>query len=95
MLNFQDCLALCELTEEEVLAIAEHEHLPETVALELGHYLLHTTEGVPHIKAIIRDDLAEAIAAHDLKRVLRLKLTLRHFCATHPDVRPCQSRLAG
>lgn len=95
MLNFEDCLALCELTEEEILAIAEHEHLPEAVALELGQYLMHTPDGVPKIKAIIRDDLAEAIAAHDSQRVLRLKLTLRHFCATHPDLRACRSRLAG
>ncbi len=29
MLTFDDCLALCELTEEEIDAIAEHEHLPE------------------------------------------------------------------
>lgn len=91
MLNFQDCLALCELTEEEILAIAEHEHLPEMVALELGQYLVHTPEGVPQIKAMIRDDLAQAIAAGEVERVMRLKLALRHFCATHPDLRACRS----
>ena len=42
MLTFEDCLALADLTEEEILAIAEHENLPETVALELGHHLIHT-----------------------------------------------------
>jgi hypothetical protein len=35
-----DCLELCELSEEEVRAIAEHEHIPEVVALELGDYLI-------------------------------------------------------
>ncbi|HEX7055416.1 MAG TPA: hypothetical protein VF211_15945 [Burkholderiales bacterium] len=31
-LTLDDCLALCELTEDEVLASAEHENLPEIVA---------------------------------------------------------------
>ena len=34
MLTFDDCLGLCELSEEEIRAIAEHEHLPEIVALD-------------------------------------------------------------
>ena len=36
MITFDDCLALCELTEEEIDAIAEHEHLTGTVALEMA-----------------------------------------------------------
>ena len=35
MLTYQDCVGMCELTEDEIRAIAEHEHLPELVALEL------------------------------------------------------------
>jgi hypothetical protein len=30
MITLEDCIALCGLTEAQVLAIAEHEHLPET-----------------------------------------------------------------
>ena len=30
MVTFDDCLALCELTEDEVAAIAEHENLAQT-----------------------------------------------------------------
>ena len=29
MITLEDCIAFCGLTEEEVLAIAEHEHLPK------------------------------------------------------------------
>jgi len=36
MLTREDCLALCELSEDEVAAIAEHEHVPEIVAMEMG-----------------------------------------------------------
>jgi hypothetical protein len=32
-----------ELTEEEIAAIAEHEHLPMIVAAELGNYLIRRT----------------------------------------------------
>ncbi|HEX6528409.1 MAG TPA: hypothetical protein VF004_01230, partial [Burkholderiales bacterium] len=60
MLTLQDCVALCDLTEEEVLAIAEHEHIPEIAAAELGSYLVRTPGGEMCIKSIIRDDLAEA-----------------------------------
>ena len=31
MITLEDCIGLCGLTEEEVLAIAEHEHSPRSV----------------------------------------------------------------
>ena len=40
MITLEDCVGLCGLTEEEVLAIAEHEHLPEIAATALAAYLL-------------------------------------------------------
>ena len=84
MLSLEDCLALCELTEDEVLAIAHHEHIPEIAAAELGNYLVHTPEGERRIKSIIRDDIVEARAAGDRSRELALKLVLRNFVEQHP-----------
>ena len=40
MISLEDCVALCGLTEEEVLAIAEHGQLPEIAATALAQYLL-------------------------------------------------------
>jgi hypothetical protein len=40
MITLKDCVGFCGLTEEEVLAIAEHEHLPEIAATALAQYLL-------------------------------------------------------
>jgi hypothetical protein len=69
MLSLKDCLALCELSEDEVLAIAQHEHIPEIAAAELGNYLvLHAPAGEMRIKSIIRDHIAEARAGGDRKR---------------------------
>lgn len=89
MLSLEDCLSLCELSEEEVLAIAHHEHLPEIAAAELANYLVHTPEGEMRIKTIIRDDLAEAGACGDRTRELALKLMLRNFVRQHPH---CEER---
>ena len=85
MLTYEDCLGLCELTEEEIEAIAEHEHLPQMAALELGNYLIHSADGVPHIKRIIIDDIEQAEQNGNTKHVLHLKLVLKHFIDTHPQ----------
>lgn len=84
MLSLEDCIALCGLTEDEVLAIAEHEHIPEIAAAELGNYLARTPEGELCIKGMIRDDIAAAAARGDRLRELTLKLVVRNFVVQHP-----------
>lgn len=84
MLTREDCIDLCELTTEEVEAIAEHEHLPDIIAAELGNYLIHTDTGVSKIRRIILDDIEKAEKRGDTNHVISLKLTLKHFIETHP-----------
>jgi hypothetical protein len=83
MLTLQDCLELCELTEDEVLAIAEHENLTEIAALELGNYLVHTPAGERRIKAMIVEDIDAARAREDVRHAALLKLVLKHFVDAH------------
>ncbi len=83
MLTFEDCIALSELTDEEIAAIAEHEHLPMIVAAELGNYLIHGADGVPRIKRIIADDIVAADRRGNHPHALALKLVLRHFIEHH------------
>ena len=85
MLSIEDCIALSSLTEEEVAAIAEHEHLPMVVAAELGSYLVSTPDGSRYVKRMIRDDIAAARARGDLVHELALKLVLRHYLSCHPE----------
>ncbi len=87
MLTLEDCIALSELTEEEIDAIAEHEHVPEIIAAELGNYLVHCADGSSRIKRMIRDDIEHARAHRDFAHAAKLKLVLKHFLATHPGVR--------
>jgi len=84
MIRLEDCIELCGLTEEEVLAIAQHEHLPEIVAAELGNYLVSSADGELCIKTMIRDDIAQAASTGDRTRALALKLVLRRFIVEHP-----------
>jgi S-ribosylhomocysteine lyase LuxS involved in autoinducer biosynthesis len=84
MLTLQDCIELSELTEDEILAIAEHEHIPEMAAVEMGNYLVHTAEGERRIKRMILDDIQHARDHGNLRHAATLKLALRHFVSTHP-----------
>ena len=40
MITLEDCIALCGLSKQEVMAIAEHEHVPEIAAAAMAKYLL-------------------------------------------------------
>ena len=85
MLTYQDCLGLCDLTEEEIEAVALHEHIPQMVAVELGNYLIHKPDGTRYIKRMIVEDIEHAESSDDRQRVLQLKLVLKHFIETHPE----------
>ncbi|MDX2143496.1 MAG: hypothetical protein SFV19_09085 [Rhodospirillaceae bacterium] len=88
MITFEDCMGLCELTEAEVEAIAEHEHIPETAALELGHYLLHAPGGTLRISEMIRDDIGAASTRGDVRHAAKLKMALKYFMLMHPQHEP-------
>ena len=60
MITLEDCVGLCGLTEEEVLAIAEHEHLPEIAATALAAYLLSQKHGSEKVLDMIVDDIRQA-----------------------------------
>lgn len=92
MLTLEDCLGLCDLSREEIDAIAEHEHLPDVIAAELGNYLVHTASGQRAIKDIIRDDILSAQTRGDFRHSAKLKLVLRHFidrCRSDPALNCC------
>lgn len=83
MISLEDCIALCDLTPEEVAAIAEHEHVPSISAAALGAYLLHSERGGEAIKRMIHDDIRTAIAAGDAHRARQLVHTYAMFAHEH------------
>ncbi len=88
MITLDDCIAMCGLTEEEVLAIAEHEHVPEIAAAALAHYLLQQQHGAETIRNMIIDDIRHAQRRSDAKRTQQLLHVLHHYLTTHPEARP-------
>lgn len=83
MLTIAECLDFCGLTEEEVLAIAEHENVDEMAAIAMAGYLVQTQEGERRIRRMIVDDIEAAQARGDAAHAAMLKLALQHFVATH------------
>ncbi len=88
MITLEDCVGMCGLTEEEVLAIAEHEHLPEIAAAALAEYLLSQEHGSEAIRDMIVDDIRRAGLQGKKRDVVTLLHVLHHFLKTHPEARP-------
>ena len=85
MLTFDDCLGMSELTEGEIDAIAEHEHIPEICALELGEFLCHRAGGLNKIRRFIIDDIEHAEERGNEKHAQELKAILHIFDSNHPE----------
>ena len=72
MISLEDCVGLSGLTEEQVLAIAEHEHLPEMAATALAQYLSKQAHGMEKIRDMIVDDIRQAQRRRDKAHILML-----------------------
>lgn len=90
MITLEDCLGFCDLTEEEVLAIAEHEHMPEMAAIAYAQYLAHENRGTEEIGRMIAGDIREAQRHNDAEHVRTLLHVLHHFLRAHPEAAPEQ-----
>ena len=93
MLTLKDCIGLSDLSDAEVAAIAEHEHVPEIVAAEIGCELINTPAGRLVVKRYIRycaGSTARIRRAHDRSSVSQRRFPdadgprrLRAVCCTH------------
>lgn len=85
MITVEDCIGLSGLEENEILALAEHEHIPEMAAAALGAYLLHLPNGPEKIRHMIEDDIRNALDRGDRAHAKDLFMALRHFLTEHRD----------
>jgi hypothetical protein len=90
MISLEDCVAISGLTEAQVLAIAEHEHLPEIAATAVAQYLSNQEHGMEKIRDMIVDDIRQAQRRQDKAHVLTLLHALHHFLRSDPEVCPAQ-----
>jgi hypothetical protein len=85
MISLFDCIGLCSLNEPEVLAVAEHEHVPEIIAAALAEHLLSQPEGCRRIGAMMADDVTWAMQRGDVLHAEQVRVTLGHFVEAHPE----------
>jgi hypothetical protein len=81
MLSLKDCIDMCDLTEEEVAAIAETENIPAIVAAQIGCNLLRSEGGVDYIRCVLRTRVEKAVASGDLQ-VARVRFQAYEAFAT-------------
>lgn len=87
MITLQECIEMCDLTEAEIEAIAEHEHIPMAAATALADYLLHKEKGATAIRQMIKDDIRAAIRAGNAAHARQLIGALHHFMQEHPEAK--------
>ena len=88
MIRLEDCIALSGLTEAQVLAIAEHEHLPEIAATALAQYLSKQEHGMEKIRDMIVEDIRQAQQHQDKAHIVTLLHVLHNFLKSHPEACP-------
>ena len=87
---------MTDLSDAELLAIARHEKIPPIVALELGHRLIQTPEGVETLRQFILDDIMGAQRLSRCRDCEQFSRTLADYNEQHPDHRkipPYQAQL--
>ncbi|MGI9405595.1 MAG: hypothetical protein ACR2O4_04415 [Hyphomicrobiaceae bacterium] len=90
MITLEDCIGLCDLTEEEILAIAEHEHLPEMAAIAYAQYVMNRDHGAEAICRMIVEDIRASQERGDRDHTQSLLHVLHHFIRNHPETAPKQ-----
>jgi hypothetical protein len=88
MISMEDCVAFSGLSEDEVLAIAEHEHVPEAVACGLAQYLSQSDGGRERVRDMIIEDIRTAQTSGNTQHVRELLHVLHHFLRAHPETCP-------
>ena len=74
MLSLRDFIDMCDLTEEEVTAIAEEERLPTIIAAQIGCAMLRSERGLAHIRGILKNRAEQAVDRGDMETAaLRLR----------------------
>lgn len=84
MLSMRDCLDYCDLTEDEIELIAEHEGIPDSAAAQVVCGLVQTPEGVLIITRYMQDLIERANERGDTEKAQRAARLCEQFMADHP-----------
>lgn len=84
MLSMRDCLDYCDLTDDEIELIAEHEDIPDVAAAQLVCGLVQTPEGVVIVTRYMEELIERANRRGDFDKALRARAVCARFMADHP-----------
>jgi len=85
MINENDIMDMTCLTRAEIAAIAEHEHVDDVSAAEMGEYMMHMHHGPQRVQKMICEDIQAALRADDVAHARALYKTLKEFLIAHPE----------
>ena len=88
MLTLDDCIAFGELSREIVLAIAEHEHVPELSAVAIGEQLVQCRDGLRSIHNMVVTVIDAAKERGDIGYAKALTSKLQAFLDEFPGAGP-------
>ncbi len=84
MLSIRDCLDYCDLTEDEISLIAEHEGIPDVAAAQVACGLVQTPEGVLLLTGYMLDLVERAARRGQPEKAERARRLCEQFMADHP-----------
>ncbi len=85
MLSLRDFIDMCDLTEEEVTAIAEQERLPAIIAAQIGCAMLRSERGVAYIRDVLRNRAEQAVDRGDMETAALHLRTYEEFRTRCPQ----------
>jgi len=93
MLSLDDCLEFSNCSHDEIDAIAEHEHVPDVVAAEIGNMLLKSSAGVCLLKLYMIENIEHAYERRQYDKAMQLETLYRRFDRDHPGASPEVARV--
>jgi hypothetical protein len=84
MLTLKDCMDYCDITDEEVDLLAEHEHIPAEVAAQLACSLVQTNDGVQAICVSLSELVSDAVIDGRLDKAEHVLHVYAQFRSAHP-----------
>lgn len=85
MLSLRDCLDYCDLTDDEVALIAEHEDIPDSAAAQIACGLVQTPEGVLLLTQYLWDLVDRARQKGQTDRLAAMEAICARFMKDHPS----------
>lgn len=85
MLSLRDCLDYCDLTDDDVALVAEHENIPDVAAAHILCGMVQTPEGVLMLTHYLCQLEDRANKAGRLDKAAQARQARARFMAIHPQ----------